>query len=46
LTTDAWSSRVADSYTTITVHFIRNGVLLEFVLETKCFGKSSINKLH
>lgn len=38
LTSDAWSSRVADSYITITVHFISNGELKDFVLETKCFG--------
>lgn len=40
LTTDSWSSRATDSYTTITIHFIQNGCLKEFVLETKCFGKT------
>lgn len=39
LTSDAWSSRVADSYTTITCHFIQDGKLRDYVLETKSFGK-------
>lgn len=39
LTSDAWSSRIADSYTTITAHLIRNGQLKDYVLETKNFGR-------
>jgi hypothetical protein len=38
LTSDAWSSRTADSYTTITIHFIKNAQLKNYVLETKSFS--------
>lgn len=39
LTSDCWSSRVPDSYMTITCHFIHEGKLKDYVLDTKCFGK-------
>ena len=43
LTSDAWSSRTADSYTTITIHFIKNAQLKNYVLETKSFSNKYLN---
>jgi hypothetical protein len=42
LTSDAWSSRTADSYTTITIHFIKNAQFKNYVLETKSFSNKNL----
>jgi len=38
LTSDLWTSRTTESYITITIHFVHDGQMKEYVLETKSLG--------